>query len=128
MLCFTYLIFNAKHVFDRYILNINIYDRHCHKDIFIKTFSTDISNCYIFNKMHILNRHIIDMHIYDRHFHKDIFNRQFSNCYIFNKMLFDRHILNRNIIGIHIYVEGVTLVLPSRLFMFNKYWRILALS
>jgi hypothetical protein len=28
--------------------------------------------------------------------------------------------------GIH--VEGVTLVLPSRLFMFNKYWRILALS
>ncbi len=25
-------------------------------------------------------------------------------------------------------VEGVTLVLPSRLFMFNKYWRILALS
>ena len=29
---------------------------------------------------------------------------------------------------ISIYVEGVTLVLPSRLFMFNKYWRILALS
>ena len=27
-----------------------------------------------------------------------------------------------------IHVEGVTLVLPSRLFMFNKYWRILALS
>jgi hypothetical protein len=27
-----------------------------------------------------------------------------------------------------INVEGVTLVLPSRLFMFNKYWRILALS
>ncbi len=27
-----------------------------------------------------------------------------------------------------IYVEGVTLVLPSCLFMFNKYWRILALS
>ncbi len=27
-----------------------------------------------------------------------------------------------------IYVEGVTLVLPSRLFMFNKYWRILASS
>jgi len=27
-----------------------------------------------------------------------------------------------------IYVEGVTLVLPSRPFMFNKYWRILALS
>jgi hypothetical protein len=25
-------------------------------------------------------------------------------------------------------VEGVTLVLPSRLFMFNKYWRISALS
>ncbi len=25
-------------------------------------------------------------------------------------------------------VEGVTPVLPSRLFMFNKYWRILALS
>ena len=25
-------------------------------------------------------------------------------------------------------VEGVTLVLPSRLFMLNKYWRILALS
>jgi hypothetical protein len=25
-------------------------------------------------------------------------------------------------------VEGVTLVLPSRLFMFNEYWRILALS
>ncbi len=33
--------------------------------------------------------------------------------------------LNRND---PIYVEGVTLVLPSRLFMFNKYWRILALS
>jgi len=30
--------------------------------------------------------------------------------------------------GIKIYVEGVTLVLPSRLFMFNEYWRILALS
>jgi hypothetical protein len=29
---------------------------------------------------------------------------------------------------IYIYVEGVTLVLPSRLFMFNEYWRILALS
>ncbi len=27
-----------------------------------------------------------------------------------------------------INVEGVTLVLPSRLFMFNEYWRILALS
>ena len=27
-----------------------------------------------------------------------------------------------------INVEGVTLVLPSRLFMLNKYWRILALS
>ncbi len=27
-----------------------------------------------------------------------------------------------------IYVEGATLVLPSRLFMLNKYWRILALS
>jgi len=27
-----------------------------------------------------------------------------------------------------IHVEGVTLVLPSRLFMFNKYWRILASS
>ena len=26
------------------------------------------------------------------------------------------------------YVEGVTLVLPSRLLMLNKYWRILALS
>jgi hypothetical protein len=29
---------------------------------------------------------------------------------------------------IFIYVEGVTLVLPSRLFMFNEYRRILALS
>ncbi len=28
----------------------------------------------------------------------------------------------------YIDVEGVTLVLPSRLFMFNEYWRILALS
>jgi hypothetical protein len=31
-------------------------------------------------------------------------------------------------LAVLIYVEGVTLVLPSRLFMFNKYWRILALS
>ncbi len=29
---------------------------------------------------------------------------------------------------VSINVEGVTLVLPSRLFMLNKYWRILALS
>jgi len=28
----------------------------------------------------------------------------------------------------YINVEGVTLVLPSRPFMFNEYWRILALS
>jgi hypothetical protein len=39
---------------------------------------------------------------------------------------------NKSVIQIRrvssIYVEGVTLVLPSRLFMFNEYWRILALS
>ncbi len=33
-----------------------------------------------------------------------------------------------NIEYLDINVEGVTLVLPSRLFMFIKYWRILALS
>ncbi len=37
-------------------------------------------------------------------------------------------IINIIYIYIYIYVEGVTLVLPSRPFMFNEYWRILALS
>jgi len=33
-----------------------------------------------------------------------------------------------NLVMFVINVEGVTLVLPSRPFMFIKYWRILALS
>ncbi len=36
--------------------------------------------------------------------------------------------VERLFIEVAIHVEGVTLVLPSRLFMLNKYWRILALS
>jgi hypothetical protein len=40
--------------------------------------------------------------------------------------LFGGHFLGLPVAGMH--VEGVTPVLPSRLFMFNKYWRILALS
>ncbi len=36
--------------------------------------------------------------------------------------------LQNNKIDVDIDVEGVTLVLPSRPFMFIKYWRILALS
>ncbi len=51
-----------------------------------------------------------------------------QQCYILGLMSFRQLAIFFQQTTTLMNVEGVTLVLPSRLFMFNKYWRILALS